>query len=30
MKSLIDGHVGAVSFKNNLAVRYNRIIKRVF
>lgn len=30
MKCLIDGHVVAFSFKNNLAIRYNRIIKRVF
>ena len=30
MKSLIDGHVVAFSFKNNLAQRYNRMIKRVF
>ena len=30
MKSLIDGHIVAFSFKNNLAERYNRIIKRAF
>lgn len=30
MKNLIDGHVVSLSFKNNLAQRYNRMIKRVF
>lgn len=30
MKSLIDGHIVAFSFKNNLAEWYNRLLKRVF
>lgn len=30
VKNLIDGHIVAFSFKNNLAQRYNRMIKRAF
>ena len=29
-ESLIDGHIVALSFRNNLALWYNRAIKRVF
>lgn len=30
MESLIDGHIVAFSFRNNLARRYNRLFKRIF
>ena len=30
METLIDGHIVAFQIRNNMALRYNRIIKRVF
>lgn len=30
MESLIDGHIVAFSFRNNLAIWYNRFLKRLF